>query len=86
MSYCGGAVRSAYFARISALFRILSLPIVERLNREAVKAVQRPDVSSRLALDGTEAVGSSPEQFAAFLKNERDQWGKAAKVANIRNE
>ena len=61
-------------------------PIVERLNREAVKAVQRPDVSSRLALDGTEAVGSSPEQFAAFLKNEREQWGKAAKVANIRNE
>ena len=61
-------------------------PIIERLNREAVKAIQRPDVASRLALDSTEGVASSPEQFAAFLRNECDQWAKAAKVANIRNE
>ncbi len=60
--------------------------IVDRLHREAVKAIQRPDVASRLAQDGTEGVASSPEQFAAFLKSEREQWGKAAKVANIRNE
>ncbi len=61
-------------------------PIVDRLYRELVKAVQKPEVASRLALDGTEGVGSSPEQFTAFLKSEREQWGKAAKVANIRNE
>ena len=61
-------------------------PIVERLYREAVKAVQKPEVASRLALDGTEGVGSSPAQFTAFLKSEREQWAKAAKVANIRNE
>ena len=61
-------------------------PIIERLHREAVKAIQRPDVTSRLALDGTEGVASSPEQFTAFLKAEREQWGKAAKVANIRND
>lgn len=61
-------------------------PIVDRLYREVVKATQRQDVSSRLALDGTDAVASSPEQFAAFLKTEREQWSKAAKAANIRNE
>jgi tripartite-type tricarboxylate transporter receptor subunit TctC len=61
-------------------------PIIERLQREVVKATQRPDVISRLALDGTEPVASSPEQFAAFLKAEREQWSKAAKIANIRNE
>lgn len=61
-------------------------PVVDRLYREVVKAVQRPDVISRLALDGTDAVGSSPEQFAAFLKAEREQWAKAAKIANIKNE
>ena len=60
--------------------------IVDRLYREVIKAVQRPDVASRLALDGTEGVASSPEQFTAFLKSERAQWAKAAKVANIRNE
>jgi tripartite-type tricarboxylate transporter receptor subunit TctC len=61
-------------------------PVVDRLYREVVKAVQRPDVASRLALDGTEGVGSSPEQFAAFLKSEHDQWTKGAKIANIKNE
>ncbi len=61
-------------------------PIIERLHREAVKAIQRPDVASRLAQDGTEGVASSPAQFAAFLKSEREQWGKAAKIANIKNE
>jgi len=60
--------------------------IVDRLYREALKAVQRPDVASRLALDGTDPVGSSPQQFAAFLKTEREQWAKAAKVANIKND
>ena len=61
-------------------------PIIERLHREVVKAIQKAEVAARLALDGTEGIASSPEQFAAFLKSEREQWAKAAKVANIRNE
>ena len=61
-------------------------PVIERLHREIVKAVQRPDVASRLALDGTESIGSSPEEFATFLRSEREQWTKVAKVANIRGE
>jgi tripartite-type tricarboxylate transporter receptor subunit TctC len=59
-------------------------PVIERLHREIVKAVQRPDVSSRLALDGTEGIASAPADFAAFLKTEREQWAKVAKLANIR--
>ncbi len=58
--------------------------VVERLRQEIVKAVQRPDVASRLALDGTEGVASSPQAFAAFLKAEHEQWSKVARVANIR--
>jgi tripartite-type tricarboxylate transporter receptor subunit TctC len=61
-------------------------PVIERLHREIVKAVQRPDVASRLALDGTEGIASTPEEFAAFLKSEREQWAKVAKVANIRGD
>jgi tripartite-type tricarboxylate transporter receptor subunit TctC len=61
-------------------------PIIERLSREVAKAVQRADVVSRLALDGTEGVGSTPAQFTAFLQSERAQWTKAAKIANIKND
>ena len=57
--------------------------VIERMHKEVVKAVQRPEVTSRLAQDGTEPVASSPKQFAAFLRAERDQWAKVAKAANI---
>jgi len=59
--------------------------IIDRLHREIVKAVQRPEVASRLALDGTDGIASSPREFGAFLKSERDQWTKVAKAADIRN-
>lgn len=60
--------------------------VIERLHREIAKAVQRPEVASRLALDGTEGIASSPEQFGAHLRSERDQWAKVAKLANIRGD
>ncbi|MDO8595757.1 MAG: tripartite tricarboxylate transporter substrate-binding protein, partial [Sulfuricaulis sp.] len=59
--------------------------VIERLHQEIVKAVQRPEVASRLALDGTEGVASSPKEFAAHLGSEREQWAKVAKAANISN-
>lgn len=61
-------------------------PVIERLHRELVKAVQRSEVASRLALDGTEGIASSPQEFAAHLKSERDQWEKVVKLAKIRGE
>jgi tripartite-type tricarboxylate transporter receptor subunit TctC len=57
--------------------------IVDRLHGEVVKAVQRPDVASRFALDGTEPIASSPKEFAAHLRAEAQQWAKVAKAANI---
>lgn len=58
---------------------------IVRMHQEIAKAVQRPEVASRLAQDGTEGVGSSPKEFAAFLRSERDQWAKVAKAAHIRS-
>ena len=58
-------------------------PIIERLHGEIVKAVARPDVAQRLALDGTEPVASSPKEFAAFLRSEAQQWSKVIKAAKI---
>jgi len=58
--------------------------IIDRLQGEVAKAIQRSDVSTRLGRDGTETIGSKPADFAAFLRAERDKWtaaGKAAKVS-----
>jgi tripartite-type tricarboxylate transporter receptor subunit TctC len=40
----------------------------------------------RLAADGAEPVGSSPEEFAAFIRSEIDKWAKVARAAGIRAE
>ena len=61
-------------------------PIIDRLAKEITKAVQRPDVAARLEQDGTDAVGSSPQEFAAFLRAERDQWTRVVKSAGIKIE
>lgn len=60
--------------------------IVERMHKEIVSAVRRPEVSSRLALDGTEGIASAPADFGKFLRAEREQWAKVAEVANIRGK
>ncbi len=58
--------------------------IVTRLNREIVAILQQPDVRERLAAQGAEPVGSSPEQFEAFVKAEIAKWGKVIRDANIK--
>lgn len=60
--------------------------LVERLHREIVKALQLPEVGARLAADGAEAVGSSPREFAAHIKAERDKWAKVIKQTGIRGD
>ncbi|MBI3919321.1 MAG: tripartite tricarboxylate transporter substrate binding protein [Betaproteobacteria bacterium] len=58
--------------------------IVDGLQGEVVKALQHPEVATRLAADGTEAVGSTPAQFAAHLRFEHDTWSKVAKQTGLR--
>jgi tripartite-type tricarboxylate transporter receptor subunit TctC len=57
--------------------------IIARINAEAVKALQSPDVKDKLATDGAEPVGSTPAEFAAYIKEELEKWTKVAKAAGI---
>lgn len=57
--------------------------IIDRLQRDIVKALQQPDVLAKLTADGTEAVGSSPQQFAAHMKSERAKWVKVIKQLGL---
>ena len=61
--------------------------IVDRLYREAVKALKMPDVVERLGTQGgNELVGSSPAEYAALIKAEIIKYGKVIKDAKIRVE
>ena len=57
--------------------------IVERLNKETVAMLQTGQVRERLAADGAEIVGSTPEAFAAFYQAELAKWAKVVKAAGI---
>jgi tripartite-type tricarboxylate transporter receptor subunit TctC len=60
--------------------------IVARLHGAIVRALRDPEVGKRLAADGAEPVGSSPEEFAAFIKSETEKWAKVAQAAGIKPE
>lgn len=49
--------------------------IVARMQREIAKALADPDVARALKTALMEPVGSSPEAFAAYLKEELARWG-----------
>lgn len=60
--------------------------LVDRLNREVVRIVQSAEVKDRLLQIGNEPVGSTPAQFAAFIKAEIAKWGKIARQAGVKPE
>jgi tripartite-type tricarboxylate transporter receptor subunit TctC len=57
--------------------------IVERLNAEALVALRAKETKDRLATDGAEPLGSTPEEFAAFIRRELDKWTRVARAAGI---
>jgi len=60
--------------------------VLNKLNAELVKASQSPDIVERLAPDGGEPVGSTPEQFGRHLALEIARWRKVVKDAGIKVE
>ena len=60
--------------------------IVTRLNTETVKVLRMPDIRERLMANGAEPVGSTPDEFGAFMKSESAKWARVIKEANIRAE
>ncbi len=61
-------------------------PIIARLNAEVNRVLKTPEVRERLAAEGGEALGGSPEQFASFLKAEHAKWGRVVKESGAKAE
>jgi len=57
--------------------------VVSRVNAESQKALALPDVTGALRKMGFDAVGGTPEQFAAHIRSEVDRFTKLARATNI---
>jgi tripartite-type tricarboxylate transporter receptor subunit TctC len=60
--------------------------IVGKLQAEIARILVLPEVRDRLAADGADAVGSRPDEFAAYIRAELAKWGKVVKTGGIKLE
>jgi tripartite-type tricarboxylate transporter receptor subunit TctC len=61
-------------------------PIVATLNRIATEAMADPTVKEKLASQGAELIGDTPEHFARFIDAEIEKWAKVIKAAGVPTE
>lgn len=59
-------------------------PIIDRLNRELIRALQSPDVSGKLKQIEYEVVTSTPEEFANWNRLEVQRWGRIIKATGAK--
>ncbi len=60
--------------------------IVNRLNTEITRFVKSDVMQKRLASQGARALGTSRDEFAAFMRVEQEKWGKVLKEIQIKPE
>lgn len=58
-------------------------PALSKLHAEIVRIVNLPEIRDRLAAEGATVIGSTPEQFAAFLKDEMAKAARIVKAAGM---
>ena len=76
------------YETLSGIFSTGKTPaaVVNRLNQEIVRYIKMPETKERLLNLGLEAVGNTPEQFAAAVRSDMDRLGSVIRNAGIRAE
>lgn len=59
---------------------------ISRLQQEVAYALKQPDVAERARTLGLDLVGTTPEQFAKFQREEIAKWRDVIRTANIKSE
>lgn len=56
---------------------------ITKLHAETVRMLALPDIRQKLATEGAEAIGNTPEEFAAQIQRDMTRWAKVAQDAKI---
>jgi tripartite-type tricarboxylate transporter receptor subunit TctC len=58
--------------------------VIAKIHGESVKAVNTPELQEKLSALGADSIGTTPQQFAAFIKSEIQKMGKAVRESGAR--
>jgi tripartite-type tricarboxylate transporter receptor subunit TctC len=61
-----------------------SRAIVDKIQADVAKALAVPQVRERFVAQGAQPGGTTPDQFAAFIRAETDKWAKVVKISNAK--
>ncbi len=59
-------------------------PIVEYLHKTIVRALRSPDITERLASEGSAVIASSPAEFSGYIKSQAQKWTTVVREAGIK--
>ena len=77
--YQAFAIWNGFFGRAG-----MPVPVVTRLNAEMIKAMNSPDVISKM--DSAEFIGGTPEQFAAYIRSQTETFANIVKLLGLKPE
>ena len=60
--------------------------IIARLNREIVTLLKARELNEKLAAQGVDVVGSTQEEFAAWMRNEIRKWVKLTSTLKLQTD
>ncbi|HVL57990.1 MAG TPA: tripartite tricarboxylate transporter substrate binding protein [Burkholderiaceae bacterium] len=81
-------VKSFVVSNITGLVAPAGVPpeTIAKLHAAVTKALAAPAVKERFAALGVEAVGDTPQQFAAFIEQDLARWKKVVQAAGVKVE
>jgi tripartite-type tricarboxylate transporter receptor subunit TctC len=81
-------VRDCEISEWNALIAPAGTPpqVIARLHAEVAKIMRMEEIKAKFADLGADAIGSSPDELAAFMRAEMVKWAEVVKTANIKAE
>jgi hypothetical protein len=83
LTLAGDALKGLVAVLVAARYAPQAAPYAG-LAAAAAKAAKASAVVDRLAPDSAEPVGSTPEEYAAYIASEQKRWGEVVRKANIK--
>jgi tripartite-type tricarboxylate transporter receptor subunit TctC len=58
--------------------------IAMKIQAEVVRVLKIPEIREKLIQQGVDPVGSTPDEFAAYIKSETEKWAKVVRMAGAK--